>query len=728
MGGKRATIRRSVKAANVPTITPDDPDVKAAFAWVSSHPEFVLSRRELIRYVLAEAGQRAKEVQALLRLEDIEKLRAILQKISNACAKELSQLTRAESVAETQLRDALMLPQLTASGLLSAVNWLRGVIGLAPLVAIDVTTSLKMGLEVTAETPAPARVPKTQATADLATMTAALDTLRSSAFQTACVTAATKATELGADAASVEVVSREALLRAALGLYDGKVCPVCDTEFEPDTFCMHVEGKLKHFAAVTAQRKALEARIAPLLDQIHAVGAALTTVIDHAEKLNPQVVATPLVELRSVLRESYRQLRELLPLDETVSVLNALREIPDLACVTGELAQAIARLPDPTKQDGARDALVLAQERLEKYRTAKREAALGRVHADRATTALRVFGEVTTKALERIYTDVERAFTVYYRKINENDESAFTAKLTPSMGKLSFDVDFYGRGHFPPGAYHSEGHQDGMGLCLYLALMSHLQSSNFTFAVLDDVLMSVDAGHRREVCKLLREQFPNTQFIFTTHDDIWLKHMKSEGLVKGRNFAHFRTWSVDLGPVEWDDHDVWTEVRAHVAKNDVRAAAALLRHYLEHFSKEACDRLRADVEFRGNALFTLGDLLPRATAAMSSLFKKAKAAANLWNKKDLVAEIAAREAMFAGLVSKANVDNWQVNAAVHFNSWADLQRQDFEPVVAAYKELTAAFSCNACQAMFYVSPEREEKESLRCACGDLNLNLVPKRA
>jgi hypothetical protein len=53
---------------------------------------------------------------------------------------------------------------------------------------------------------------------------------------------------------------------------------------------------------------------------------------------------------------------------------------------------------------------------------------------------------------------VETAFSGYYRKINEEDESTFTAKLLPSIGKLGFDVDFYVRGHFPPGAYHSEGH------------------------------------------------------------------------------------------------------------------------------------------------------------------------------------------------------------------------------------------------------------------------------
>ena len=100
--------------------------------------------------------------------------------------------------------------------------------------------------------------------------------------------------------------------------------------------------------------------------------------------------------------------------------------------------------------------------------------------------------------------------------------------------------------------------------------------------MLDDVLMSVDAGHRRDVCTLLKREFPNTQFIMTTHDPIWLRHMRTEGLIGGRSAVQFKGWSVDHGPTRWDDRDVWTEIDDYLTKNDVRAAAALLRHYLEY--------------------------------------------------------------------------------------------------------------------------------------------------
>jgi len=325
-----------------------------------------------------------------------------------------------------------------------------------------------------------------------------------------------------------------------------------------------------------------------------------------------------------------------------------------------------------------------------------------------------------------LYADVEKDFAALYGFVNRDDEDAFEAKLVPSLGKLGFDVDFYGRGFFPPGAYHSEGHQDGMGLCLYLALMRHLYGAEFTFAVLDDVLMSVDAGHRRDVCALMKQEFPNTQFVVTTHDPIWLRHMKSEGLIGSGSAVQFRCWNVDEGPTSWDDRDVWQEIDDDLAKDDVRSAAALLRHYLEYVSGELCHRLRGAVEYRGDARYQLGELLPAAVLRLRKLFKRAKEAASSWNQRELVEQLGARAAAFDEVVNKSKVEEWQVNVVVHFNSWDNLAKGDFTPVAKAFRDLLEAFRCPDCGGFLRVSPEREAIEALRCACGKMNINLCTK--
>ena len=399
---------------------------------------------------------------------------------------------------------------------------------------------------------------------------------------------------------------------------------------------------------------------------------------------------------------------------------------PSVTSAISDFEKVVSALPEPTKQDAAREFLAIAQERLDVWREAKRAEKSATAQAQIARQVSDKYVEASDKVLTGLYTEVQKDFAALYTAINHDDEKNFSARLIPSMGKLGFDVDFYGRGFFPPGAYHSEGHQDGMGLCLYLALMRHLQGSEFTFAVLDDVLMSVDTGHRREVCTLLKKEFPNTQFIMTTHDPIWMRHMKTEGLINGQGAVQFRVWNVDQGPTQWDDRDVWTEMHDYLNKNDVRAAAALLRHFLEYTSAELCHRLRAPVEFRGDAQYQLGEMLPPAVGRLRKLYTTAKDVANSWKQQDIVSDIGNRADEFSKLVVASQVEQWQINPAVHFNAWANFTKNDFLPVVNVFHALLSGFTCPTCSEFLRVSPDRESAEVLRCECGKTNLNLKKK--
>ena len=363
LGNKKAQISRTVKTAGTPKITPPDKDVADALETVNLHPEFVLSRRELIRYVLSEPGQRSKEVQALLRLDDIEKLRGVLQKIANGCSRALPGLQRTETDAINNLLAVLDTPQLTKKSVLEAANPRRELLGLTPLSDLEANTSVKDGLTTTAAS-APGRVPKGQAGKDLETLSEALEALKSDAFKAACKAADDSAAELGKDADSLDGLSREALLKSALELYDGKVCPVCDTAFEPDVFEAHLAEKLSHLEDVSKRRAALETELKPILDQMHTAGSALTTMIDHAALFSPKIEVTALDEFRTVLRGRYQQVQKLLPLSDTRDVLAAATAVPDLQSDLDTLQTAIAAIPEPTKQDAAREFLILADERL----------------------------------------------------------------------------------------------------------------------------------------------------------------------------------------------------------------------------------------------------------------------------------------------------------------------------------------------------------------------------
>ena len=73
--GKTVKIHRSVKNPKKVEITPDNAAVKRIVVELEAHPEFALSRREIVKYIITPPGQRSVDVQTLLRLDHIEGLR-----------------------------------------------------------------------------------------------------------------------------------------------------------------------------------------------------------------------------------------------------------------------------------------------------------------------------------------------------------------------------------------------------------------------------------------------------------------------------------------------------------------------------------------------------------------------------------------------------------------------------------------------------------------------------
>lgn len=724
----KATIERSVKAARAPIIVPDEPAIRAVFRNVEQHPEFVLSRREIIKYVLAEPGERAKEVQALLQLDRLETVRATLQRIANACDRDVRPLEQARTFASETLTRAMEITQPKSEAVLSAANRRRTVLGLPPLLRLEGTTSLRDGLE-SGPASATVSIPKAQAQSDIAAARDALNRLSGEQIAPTLTSARDALERLRADEAKLRDVERAGMLTTALKVFDGEHCPVCETAWDPEHFREAVKRQIQGLEAIAKKRARLEKLLLPIIHEFDRARSTLDVVGRLGQALRPPLQTTKVLACRDDLKRRTQHLQQFLPMADAIASLSSDSGLlRDALLEVAQVAVAVEKLPEPSERDAARDYLTIADERLRAYRTAAAQHASAKQRAAVARTVFDLYGQKTTAALEAIYKQVEKEFRKFYRAINEDDESKFEAHLTPSLGKLGFSVDFYGRGFFPPGAYHSEGHQDGMGLCLYLALMRHLLGEHFTFAVLDDVLMSVDVGHRREVCSLLKSQFSNTQFVLTTHDGVWMRHMRTAQLIKSKAGIELRGWDVDHGPAEWITEDVWAEIDGHVAKNDIRAAAGLLRFHLEHLAAELCDLLGGRVEFRGDGRYELGDLLPAAIGAMNSLLGKAKAAANSWARKDLLTSLAAQEAMFKQAAANANIEQWQINPAVHYNAWANFQRQDFAPVVAAFKALELAFRCADCSELLYTASTGKTKDTLRCGCGRVSYGLVPKRA
>lgn len=118
--------------------------------------------------------------------------------------------------------------------------------------------------------------------------------------------------------------------------------------------------------------------------------------------------------------------------------------------------------------------------------------------------------------------------------------------------------------------------------------------------------------------------------------------------------------------------------------------------------------------------------MPAGINAMNEMYKRAKSTAQSWGDNARVDQINGCHTIFTAAVTRSQSKQWEINPAVHFNEWANLQRQDFEPVVAAFKQLEREFECPDCGDLIYVVRTGKTKEAARCGCAKINLNLKKK--
>lgn len=723
--GKTLTIRRSVKAPSAPEITPDTVETRNVLAYLEAHPEFALSRREITSFVLAEPSSRSKQIQELLKLDRINDLRLRFQKIAKDAVTRERTAAQAQATAAEAFGRAFDLSTIAPAAALAAVNALRAALGLAPVAAIGDTTMINAGV-TDAKGPSVGPVNKAVAASDLQALRDMLAARSGAEFETTRVAVLTPIQRLQSDASLLNAVVRDDFLKAALELFDGEHCPACDAPYAPEDFTAIIAGKRDKLVEVKALRAKAETGLAPIIAALEAERDILRTVWPHAKALKAGSVVDALTAWGTALGAAIDGLKAFLPLDKTLEILAGLPDPEPLAGVLDDLGALVTKLPEPSAQAAAAATLGAAQERLDAWRTASGIFTKASAEAKTAGRVSELYAAETEAALEDVYLKVQTRFADLYRQLNADDEGAFEAEMKQDKASLAFKVDFYRRGKFPPGAYHSEGHQDSMGLCLYLALMDHLQGPRFTFAVFDDVLMSVDTGHRREVTRMLTKEFPNTQFVLTTHDPVWLKFMQTAGLVPSNNVVRFRKWSVETGPSVWVDNDVWAEIEAAVGNDNIREAAAQLRNYLEYISGEAAQAFRAKVIFNADGQYDLGDLLAPAVNRLRELYADAIKAAETWGDQAKTDAIKVRKQTLEAAYQATQAEQWMINPAVHYNEWATFHQKDLSVVVAAFKALAAEFHCAKCNCLLEVKPPKGSKEHLLCVCGAASLSFASK--
>lgn len=696
--------------------------------------QHILSRRELLRFITAEPSTRAEGIQELLSLSPIEKVRSALVKLRNESQR--ARKAEEKSVETAKLEAAAMAgaDKFGEDEMLSFANKQRAVLGAPAIKALR-------GKELRSEIVLPKAAEGGQSiniTALNTTFSYLQDLLGNDTSMSIAESDARLRLVLDSirdDERKTDLAARHGLFRAGLPLVpETGECPLCDAVWPEGELRQRLEERI-----VSAEAAATELQEVDAL--VKEVKTTARGALSRLPKAAAALEAAGLPDDSSALRSWVTELEDLVTclesaLDKYPGDAHAPEAVARLVSKPGfadRLAEmqerAAERFPAATPEQAALEALTQLEVSLGVVEQRESDLEDART-AEAAATALHdCFVAARDSVLGALYDEICERFSMLYRELHSGDEGAFSALLEPAGAGLRLEVDFFGRGEYPPHALHSEGHQDSMGLCLYLALAEHLVGDSIELTVLDDVVMSVDSEHRRGVCNMLGKYFPDQQFLITTHDKTWMNQLRSSGLVRRKNVWEFYRWDIDTGPHVNLEPGLWDEVDERLACGDVSGASARLRRGSEQFFSFVCDSLGARVRFSLEGRYDLGDLLPAAVGRFMDLLKSAAKAAKSWEKEEEFAVLQELGTTLAQIYKRTNAERWPMNPAVHYTAWANLCREDFEPVKEAFQDLHGAFVCQKpeCGAVLRVERQGVEDTAVRCKCGDVYWNLVKNR-
>jgi recombinational DNA repair ATPase RecF len=694
--------------------------------------QYVLTRREILRFITSTGADRAKWIQALLRLDSLEAMRATLVRAAGEAKKQAAAASRTVDAEARSCASLVGLEAWDASRAVGVVNGLRAELGGEPLAALD-WESLRS--EVTP--PQLASKPDVQAArlVDLLAEAGRFQADVAPSLGSKADTLAQSVAELLKSASSVTMLRRRHLIECGLEVIpeDG-TCPLCGAEWAPGELAERLAQEFSALSEIATKRGEIDS-LATI------VASGLVSLRQNISEIGQLAVSLQLVDPESPLQEWARQIdafsEALQTTTDDVSTLQPLMlrptiELPpDVVSAMADLHRKTTRLaPGITPSQRAWDTLTRLGDALFRLQTASTASEAAALVTSRADFLLTSYNGAKNDVLTDLYKTVSGRFVALYSQLHRDDgEEGFSAVLEQNDAAVKFLVDFYGRGMFPPHALHSEGHQDSMGICLYLALSEHINKGLVGVTVLDDVVMSVDANHRKSICSVLAKEFKDHQFIITTHDRSWAQQLRSEGVVTGKGMKHFVGWTVESGP-RVAEGDIWAGIAKRLSEDDVTSAATLLRSSMEEFFADVCERLWGSVIYRANGNYTLGDYLPAAYHRYRKLLGQAKASANSWSNREAMERLADSESVAKQCYLRTTAEQWVANKGIHFDRWHELCAADLSDVVDAFKDMCAVFVCPACNSVLSVSVSATgaEPEAVRCNCQGVNWNLSLDRS
>ena len=206
-----------------------------------------------------------------------------------------------------------------------------------------------------------------------------------------------------------------------------------------------------------------------------------------------------------------------------------------------------------------------------------------------AKITFETFKESKEKFINQIINDIKEDIKLFYEYIHGDDEITAPDIQLTDTNFVDVYLKSFGE-NVDPRSYASEGHLDSLGLCIFLAF--NKEFNPIPFIVLDDVIATVDMGHKEKIARLLIEELVDNQVFITTHSKLWEEQLRRLTQLSPKQVKSYEiiSWNVTEGPIFAEPLGAEEKIEKYLSpKNyDLNAAGNTARRYLEYMLKQIC--------------------------------------------------------------------------------------------------------------------------------------------
>lgn len=691
---------------------------------MAQNEHHILSRRKILELIISQPRERAQKISALLNLSEFERFRKDLQTTKNRDIKEQDNKNGVYQRQKSNLIDYLQSEDCSEDNVLRIVNQLRESLNATLLETLEPNEiSYGLGITINADE-TKFQIPSTIDT-DIGVVQLCLEMDINRNFEEK-ITAITNYYRTIHKEIHSELINNQ-MLFYELGVQlieDKRICPLCGHEWDDITIQEIIDKKLseskdlkeKYDLCISAEKE-----IRKTTDKLTNSIQRLRTITEDDQLKDENYFLIQWID--NLHSFEIKELQEDLTTDQLSQIL---KPNGGENCIDRIIEYKNQHRKDETPEERIYKRLIAIENAYKEYKKIKKELNKATLIAEIATQLFEKLNQARDSVLTKLYDDIKDTFSEYYQYLNSNDEGNFSTSFNHSESSFDIEVDFMGRGMNAPHALHSEGHQDSMGVCLFLALNKHLSLDTLQLIVLDDVIMAIDVEHRKRFCELIKEKFSDYQFIITTHDFVWASQLQNAGVVNKKNMIKFINWDIETGPLVTETEDVFKKIQEFIDHDDIPTAAAILRREYEMRMNILADYMGTEVKYRMDNRYGLYDFMGGVYSRYKSLFGEAINSAQSWGNEERQVEIMERKEDLGEKFNEVNTYIKDVHSQVHYTNWAQLTRHDFQPVFDILRTYLELISCPECHGHLLVSRRRDNTKFLDCGCGHIHWNLNRK--